>query len=286
MHQYLMSTCSIAGGQRPEMIAYHQMNMPRLGQAYPFVTRGILAMAATHLSWLKPSQQAHYAMIAARNHHASLPEFRACLQDINEQNCYALVAYAKSILWCSFSGFRSSHSQEIGQNWFPEWFRLMHGSCHLVEISKPWIKEGPHVYQEVESTVDTSSSLPDNHRLSILMSRLSYLTSGSRLCKDVLTTLRAAFVRACVPHLNTPVRSAMNYWVGNAPEEYMRLLNLKEPWALVVLAHFCILVKRLETVWFMEGNASRLLSLIVLYLDPHWRYLIAWPCQEIGYELT
>ncbi|KAF7536408.1 hypothetical protein G7054_g4545 [Neopestalotiopsis clavispora] len=176
MHQYLMSTCSIAVGQRPEMIAYHQMKMPRLGQAYPFVMRGILAMAATHLSWLKPSQQAHYAMIAARNHHAALPEFRSCLQDINKQNCYALVAYAKSILWCSFSGFRSSHSYKIGQNWFPEWFRLMHGSCHLVEISKPWIKEGPHVHQEVESTVDTSSSLPDDHRLSILMSRLSHLT--------------------------------------------------------------------------------------------------------------
>jgi hypothetical protein len=79
-------------GQRYDITTQVQATVPRLGLAYPLVMHGILAMAATHLSRLRPSRQCHYAMIAASKHSVSIPEFRSALGSINERNCDAVAS--------------------------------------------------------------------------------------------------------------------------------------------------------------------------------------------------
>lgn len=100
--------------------------------------------------------------------------------------------------------------------------------------------------------------------------------------ETVLSTLRESFTRASVQALNTPLSNAMNSWVGCLPDEYMVLLQASEPWAIVALAHFCVLVHRSETVWFMKGNANQLLQQIIDNLKEPWGVFIEWLRKECG----
>lgn len=278
LHQFLTSTC-IATGQLPEVTDRLQMTVPALAQEHPFVMHGILAMAATHLSRLRPSRQAYYAALGAKNHDQALPRFQSTLREMNSENCHALIFYSKSLVWCSMAS-GEHRDVDAGSNWLPQWFYLLRGSCLIVKSSKIWLEDGPFRSHKLDDFVNHEES-PDDERIRALLSQYSFLNE-SMLCKTVFLALREAFTRASMHQHNTPYRNAINFWISSLPNEYVSLLQTKEPWALVVLAHFCVLLHRSESVWFMKGQAARLMSLIVEFLDSNWRQLVQWPCQEIG----
>lgn len=284
LHQWLTSTCK-AHGQLPEMTVHIQSTILPLAQAHPFVMHGILAMAATHLSRLRPSRQKHYSVAAARHHENGLPDFQSALQDINRTNCHAVMSFSKTLLWCSIANGGSYNEQRNSssrENWLPQWFHLLRGSCLVVETSRPWIQDGPHVLYDLDDTADCSKN-PDVQQISKLMSQVPQLTDHP-LCMTVLAVLRESFARASMHHHSTPVRNAINFWISSLPDEYIELLQGKELWALIVLAHFCVLFYRFETAWYMKAQATRLMLMITESLDPTWKRWIEWPGQEVGIE--
>lgn len=246
---------------------------------------GILAMGATHLSRLCPSRQAHYVTLAARNHDTALPGFQSALENINPENCHALILYSKSLLWCSLASDVSSKETKIElgtDKWLPQWFYLLRGSCHIAEFFRTMTKDWSHGVHRTNSVFDYSKS-PDDEQITALTSQLLLVTQSAS-CEIVLTALRQAFARAYQHNDNTPFRDAINFWIASLPETYIQSVQKKEPWALVVLAHFCVLFHRSEKVWFMKGHATRLLLSIIEFLDTSWRRFVEWPCQELGIE--
>lgn len=253
-------------------------------------------MAAVHLSRLRPSQEDKYSTIALRYQSQALPVFNASIQNINEQNCHAVIAFSKGILWSAFAspqGLGSDlKSTNFGRDWLPNWFYLLRGSCLIVEAAAPWIRDGPHrqLVDDLEKPIDYTISLDDSRILAMICqvmllegSEIDRVENEVREC--VLSKLRDSFARAAASDENTPLRNAINGWIGSLPEEYMILLQRKEPWALIALAHFCILVHRSETVWFMKGQGTRLILLILENLDDKFNSWIRWPCQELGIEV-
>lgn len=285
LHQFLTSTC-FATAQLPEVTAQMQLTIPLLAQTYPFVMRGILARAATHLSRLRPSRQSHYAMLAASHHDKALTDFRTTLQNMNESNCNALVLYAKGLVWCALASHDPYDDPSVrpisDEEWLPQWFYLLRGSCQIVNASKDWLGDSPHAIYLQGSPTDFSDS-PDDHQIAALLSELQPMFESTS-CEMVLMTLREAFARTSIRPQNTPYRNAINLWVGALPDDYIKSLQQKEPWALIALAHFCVLFHRSETVWFMKGHGTRLLVTIIENLDIAWRRFVQWPCEELQIE--
>lgn len=247
--------------------------------------RGLLAKAAVHLSWLRPSHKQHYAWLAAKHHSIALPAFRSTLQHICEDNHSALIEYSFGLVWCSFAWHETfagnTQTSSSGKRcWLPDWFYLLRGSCLIVKSCSQWITNGLHILPNLDDCADFSSS-HDNLRLTTLISQLTAQT-GSRTCEAVLTALQGAFARASMRHHNTPLRNAINYWIGGLPEEFIDALQREEPWTLVAMAHFSILIHRSETRWFMKGHATELLRMIIDRLNPPWAQYIHWPCEELG----
>ncbi|KAB8349826.1 hypothetical protein FH972_023839 [Carpinus fangiana] len=283
LHQYLTFTC-VSTGQTREATTHLRNTGPRLGQTYPFVMRGLLAMAATHLSRLQPASQPHYAMMAARHQSASISDFRAAVPHLNHDNYQALIAYAKSLLWCAFATDEGSEGQGAPEtnDWLPRWFWLLHGSCQIVESARPWIDSGPHALYKPDRRISDISPSPDDHHIKEIMDQTLLRIGPNALCSSVFSSLREAFARASMHHENTPLRNAMNTWAGSLPYSYIQSLHKEEPWALVALAAFCVLVDRSETVWFMKGHAKPLFISIVDRLNGTWRQCVEWPIQELG----
>lgn len=285
LHQYITSTC-IATSQRPEVTTEIQQSVPQLAEKNPFVMHGILAKAAIHLSRLRPARQRHYFLLAAKHHGHALPEFRSALQEINEDNYSALITYSFTLVWCAFAGYPVSFASEGvlqsigGVRWLPGWFCLLRGSCLIVQSCAAWNRSATHVPPQAD---DWSTFLRshDNHRLNVLRADLMS-TSQAPTYGRILSILHHSFILASMHHQNTPLRKAINFWVGNLPSEYFRELQREDPWALVLMAHFCIIVHRSETRWFMRGQAAQLLQAIVDRLHGSWHRHILWPIEAVG----
>jgi hypothetical protein len=64
--------------------------------------------------------------------------------------------------------------------------------------------------------------------------------------------------------------------------KFIRLLNEREQRALILLTHYCVLLKREEGVWYLDGHARRLLSIIEATLHEDVKRRIKW--QALRYR--
>jgi hypothetical protein len=72
-------------------------------------------------------------------------------------------------------------------------------------------------------------------------------------------------------------------WLYKMSDGYMALLKEGDSAALCVLAFFCVLLRRLDYYWWMEGWARHLIRQVYIALRPEHRMWIQWPMEEIGW---
>lgn len=101
-----------------------------------------------------------------------------------------------------------------------------------------------------------------------------------------MTTLNLLRESAAIPFLpcrTLGIKLAMFRWVELIPQLYLELLGDLKPQALILLAHYCILLhKGGEIYWYMEGAAERLLLSLKNILSEEWRAWISWPLQLVN----
>jgi hypothetical protein len=110
------------------------------------------------------------------------------------------------------------------------------------------------------------------------------LDYNSSPLSSALLILSRAFAKAQAAQS----RNAYSLWVATytwpvqVTQEYLDLLKDRDPVALILLAHYCILLLPLEGNWYMSGYSKRLLTRIYNQLDEEWRPWLRWPLEEIG----
>ena len=109
-------------------------------------------------------------------------------------------------------------------------------------------------------------------------------TSRTTLCRAV-ETLQDRFDTL---HTNDPhaMWAAVQDWLMGVPAHYIELLNQKQPEAVVVLAHFAVLLDRVAEHWFVGDLGIRLMRLIDNHLGSSWEGWLEWPNQEFPRELV
>lgn len=75
----------------------------------------------------------------------------------------------------------------------------------------------------------------------------------------------------------------VRFWPIENSVKYVELLSNWHPSALILLAHYCIVMHRVGMKsWYLEGRAASMLSTIVQRLDLAWHRYIEWPLSEVG----
>jgi hypothetical protein len=64
--------------------------------------------------------------------------------------------------------------------------------------------------------------------------------------------------------------SILGLWPVSVDKEYIDLLYERHPGALILLAHYCIILKQMQQRWYFAGRASKLMASIVALLDARW----------------
>ena len=284
MHHFLtVTSLLLSSHDKPEAQALWQVHAVRLGFKHEFLLRGILAVAALHLGYLLPDMRSAYELKASTHQEIALQSFQDTLARVDESNCHALFTFSCLIIIMAFASPR----KEDPQTEILHWFHLLRGCNSVLQLHWDLLRNSflSPLLEEMSYTVTKAAhNVPDTDRIMDLQTVCCNPAQQSREVSQAyqlaIHELLKVFIQASV------VRSrgegtvlATLVWPINLSPKYLELLAEQQAEAMVILAHYCILLHWAdeEDEWFLRGWARYTLDTIKASVGESWHESLAWP---------
>ncbi|PGH03333.1 hypothetical protein AJ79_07411, partial [Helicocarpus griseus UAMH5409] len=287
MHHYTTETYLTLSNNNEHKEIWRTV-IPKEALAHPFLMHGLLALSALHLierSSNDDPARRKYVELATMHQNLALAAFRPVLNNITPSNCNAVFAFSSLIAALAFA-----FSRFVGRPG---------GGEPVAELLQDFF-----LFRGVEGVLSTSWDQIQKGELGALIRRPTE-AMPQPVSKDVLNALD--YLHECngehVTQISADEKDANNHairelrisferptsswetvfrWPILLPEAYLAHLKLRKPMALVILAHYCVILSRLDACWWSQGWAGHLFETIYRSLDLRWRPLLRWPMQMIG----
>ena len=293
LHHYSTFT-SYTLSQHPAFQTLWRTKAPQLGFSSPFLMRAILALSALHLAHLMPLERKGFYLSQAEFHHdVALQIVSPIVPRLMQEDSEALLLY--SCLACFISCGKPRKQGDLllmegGR--ISEWLIFFRGTKTILDTaSKESMGVGPLApmfivgawklrMREGEST-EGQGFVQD---LKLLMEEGGVEDAGElRVYFDALDEMSKSFAMVFNDSRNANDPSDILIWLLLVSDEFLSLLRQRRPPALVIFAYFCVIMRRLEWAWWMEGWSVHLVAAIYDTLDEVRRNWMQWPLEQVGW---
>lgn len=239
------------------------------------------------MAYLQPDEAEKFEILAAHHQDLALPLFRSALACVTENNCHALYACGHLVTKYAFASPRSREhfifSSSLGTA--SEFILLLRGSFSIHDYALEWLSNGPLSFcleKPLDENPDFSLNPDDSYLARLLSLLLTDDCGDNNVCCGALNSLRRLFAMAATPGQTISTKTLAYSWPVQVPQRYTILVDERKPEALLVLAHYCVMLKMIDSFWFMEGCAIRVLRQCQDNLDTKWHRHIEWPLSAVG----
>ncbi|KAH7040891.1 uncharacterized protein B0I36DRAFT_16487 [Microdochium trichocladiopsis] len=266
------------------------------GFASRYVMDQVLAIAAAHKASTLTDAQARqaYHLEATSLQTRAVALFTAETADAGIPSDKAMAAFT----FASFLGLHVLYdltqiedatwaNPTLGLDQFTHYFKLLQG---IRKIATPiWDQVSERVGCDVRmwdvSKRDLSASARAAERRSSECSQLLALLDISDVTAASREVLRVA-IDALIDMFESGHQHGRwviiaQEWPTRATPEYNELVARRRPEALVVLAHFSVLLHRGRDFWCVGDAGSRLFRCIKMHLGEYWAKWLEWPEQQL-----
>lgn len=264
--------------------------VPEEALSHPFLMHGILAVSALHLARTgpDPSRRGSYLNRAVAHQNQALALFRDLLGDVNDSNAKAMFAFAGIVVIYSFAFPHTPGVQDpvscvedllqvlvlargVQQVIYaPRDFRDFLGASSFApilqveEIRGPIPEDASVQLRRLHEANDACAARDADHEQEVyeraivnLEEMLSWCYSGMR------------------------ANTIAGRWAIRLAPRFMVLLREQEPLALIMLAHYGVLLRYLQHRWCFDEWSVRASKVVWAILDDQWRPLVEWAMKEI-----
>ncbi|EXJ62543.1 hypothetical protein A1O7_02981 [Cladophialophora yegresii CBS 114405] len=292
MHHFTsVVALDLANAQTPEAQALWQVHAVKLGLKHEFLLRGILAVSAFHLAYLYPERKAEYELIGTRHQSLGLTEFQETLAHVDETNCHALFAFSCLLIVLAFASSAKEKPEDFTRDVL-HWFYLLRGANIVLNMHhetircsflKPLLDEMAHM----ETTA--AYRFPDTDQITKLFRVCNSPEHDKETAQAIdlaIHSLLSTFVQASLLKTRGDGTVLATFvWPINLPPRFLDLLSEKQPEAMVILAHYCVLIHWGESIkedtWFISGWAEYMLETITESIPDVWHEQLEWPAMMI-----
>lgn len=282
LHFWTMQTAFTA--PKAELHIYQSV-MVELGFKHPFLLHAILAVAAIHKAVLDPTVSDYLVYRSTCHMDLSVSELQKQIEFPDPAACSAVFACAGLVVMHSLGLAQiTPPSDPLGE--MCHWIRLVHGSKATVQQN--WIRLITSDMAPLIFSVDWSKTSGGD-----MKEILDLRTLVDQKCPAESPVYEAHCVAIERLHLvfkNTyyylrtgelnPVAITMS-WIACVSDIWVNLVEERDPIALVILAHFAVLMRLHENSFWWKGWGKWTLDAIVTELDIAYHHLIAWPVSQL-----
>lgn len=263
-----------------------QIQVPRLALKQKYLIHGLFSVAALHMAHSHLDNQSSYIDRAIRHHDISIRGFSLELQgNITKENIASLFSCAAMTAMFAFS-LAILRPHEEPSRPIEELFgifTLLRGMP--VVIGEMWnlVKESEIAPMFIGRQVDDSIVLSDDvtNAMKLLEDR-NQLTST--LDSDRHTyALAIKGLRDCFKLISSKDRNnGMAFsWPITVSQEYIAFLRSRRQMALVILAHYAVILYGVRDTWWAMGWGSKLIQELDQVVEDEWKSLLVWPMENI-----
>lgn len=291
-----------------------RVDMPRMGLAHPFLLSGILAISALHLSTIHPQRKHELQNYAVAQEFAALPPFRQSMSNPTSETIHAIFAFAGSVVYYTLASSQSNRCTLPGRNSDnPHWFQMMRGLLAFLANNWHEIEKGPFgplldagdpgpIYSsynpddpqlaKLEKLLKVPPSSSDESSLPLASPHPRFTPSPSSslsstreeqnltTCREALEELRRVSALPYSPTRTLCTKTSVHMWPGSVNQDFVELIYEKDERALVIVAHYCVLLKKMDHIWYLTGLGQGLLENIWQELSEEWRPWIQWAFEQ------
>lgn len=293
LHHYTTST-HLTITQEPLARNFWRVNIPQMGFSTPYILRGLLSLSALHLARFRPDRKDFYIAQAFLHHNAALPMVAPLITNISLENCVQLFIFSTITNYFAFAKPRDDDDFLLSNNDSRlDWLFLFRGIRALMEAQGEMIHQS-EISILFESGIQLHKSWLsydfDNEAFKELEANIRCSLGGHDTEENMSTLLvvvkdlKRSF--AVVYNGNSSDENKTRgifVWLFKVHNNYINLVAQGNSEALCVLAFFCVLLRRLEFIWWIEGWGLHLVERIYLRLNPTYKLWIRWPIEEIGW---
>jgi hypothetical protein len=251
-----------------------------------FLMHSLLALSALHLSYVRPEKRDHYFNIANHQHEQALVSFRYSVTNITASNGPAVTAF--SFLTVVFSmglpivcGFTSTPYLTAT---FIDVIQVLRRAWSAMDDVLPGIEKGalgPLIRQPIQSH-NTCHMHTKGNEILVFLQTMNDTSNDSEQHKDIYRDAMAALLKFFTSIRDTPPLWGNSLiWPTVVSDDFFELLKDKRPFALILLAHWCIPVYRSPSLWF-NAWAKNMVADIWSTLDGEYRDAVTWPAEQVG----
>lgn len=292
MHWCTTTYRSMARDHRAETL--WQMVIPQLSLRFPALRHGLLALSALQLAQHSSNPERKWRYLVSAQEHQGHALSGIQFDDIEEMTisqCNAVFALCCVLLvfpyaYCLIDNSEDEDEEDRPEvlDEFLEVFGLTRWLVGAMTLTMDRVASGelhPLVHPE-----QTPPNMPDMSQLVILALRRRNAAEAERDPSHETDVYEQA-----LEHLRYSLEQLMGggepkdfafCWAFRIPVRFFDLVQERQPFALVLLAHYAVILHHLREAWWMGQWGNRLLKEIIDHLDPEWRELMTWPIDATG----
>ena len=284
LHNYTTATC-FSLSTDPSKQQIWQVAVPREAASHEFLLHALLAISAVNLCYVKPTQRHLYERAALRHRNLALITSIPALNEVTADNCHALFAMSSIISVLCFVLPYDAQLVTLSDpvNDIVSVSKLICGVKTVLHSAREWVALGSLGGLLNYNWDPTTLALPEEARLAFeklfdINNREIRDGSIRDLYSATIQDLKHAF------EIHTVVMGEPGLvftWLVVVQASYVAQLERKEPMALVILAHYAVLLHTSKGQWWLEGRGADLVHVIHQLLPPEWLSAIAWPREAV-----
>jgi hypothetical protein len=262
-----------------------QIQIPKMALKQKYLMHSLFSITALHMGHSHPENQSLYIDRAIRYYNLSLQEFTLKLQDITQENSTSLFTCATLTVIFAFSlpmlrphGEATSPIEELFGI-----FTLLRGMPLVIGEMWNWVKESEIAPLFVDRELDDTIVLSDdvNNAIKLLEDR-NQLMSKSDSDRHIYT-LAIQGLKECFKLISSKERNngMVFNWPISVSQEYIAFLRSRRQMALVILAHYAVILNEIRDTWWVMGWGSKLIQELDQVVEDEWKSLLVWPMEMI-----
>lgn len=293
-HHFVTETYHTLVDEATDRNQVWRTHIPQWGFSMPSIFHLMLALAALHLGYLHPEVRDQYVLQADDHFTFGIRSVSAILSSLDSENCQSI--YISTVLICFVyfaHGPKPGEYLVFSETGKAEWLVLMRGVRSILSSNRDKIFTGVLEIQTDPAIQGVSPLLQDElgeHQSHIkALQRFMEMQAGgsstSQIYIDALESLFEMFEEAY--RVISARKDSVNMmaplfgWIYRRPEEFICLLEEKEPFALVILAYWCIILKFMRSSWLMIAWDRHVIAGIRQSLGTEFHQWIEWPVRVI-----
>lgn len=247
----------------------------------PYLMNQLLALAALHLS-KPPSMQQPYHQLAMSLQTRALTSFNNVRQEISEETCVPLFLFSSlvgiHILCDTLQGPRENFSIFLDR--FINYLSIHRGVRSVTKQSWNTIKKsrlGPLIQQIEDACPAIEGNMESIEILNKMIESNACPPTASKYYNAVLKLQRSFSLHAALRGSVGRQVDAIVAFCLDVDDEYLDLLKRRQPEALVIFAHFAVLLHWNRDSWIIGEGGQYLIQSITSHVGRHWAEWLHWP---------